>query len=68
MAYVIGDDCIACGTCQAQSVVLVHLFVLLRQSACPNYVWYVIKAIIKAPIQEPLFITHIFCIFAIKTI
>ena len=28
----------------AQSVVLVHLFVLLRQSACPNYVWYVIKA------------------------
>ena len=51
MAYVIGDDCIACGTCidecpagaisegdkySAQSVVHVLTFVLLRQSVFPH--------------------------------
>ena len=47
MAYVIGDDCIACGTCQGECPVeaisegekyaLVQVFVLLRLSACLNY-------------------------------
>ena len=49
MAYVIGDDCIACGTCQGEcpveaisegekySMVLAQVFVLLRLSAWANH-------------------------------
>ena len=39
MAYVIGDDCIACGTCIDEcpaGAIYVLTFVLLRQSVCPH--------------------------------
>ena len=42
MAYVIGEDCIACGTCidecpvGVQSVVLVQVFVRQRQFLCQS--------------------------------